>query len=101
MSFVKINNNLIINWVSDIWLDESAINQIMVNNSFRTTDISNNLNGNENFLFKIYDKLREEIVIEWDRDEKEQIAENDRNMNLKNKLCKSLLILYSLNEDLV
>ena len=50
---------------------------IMVKNSFRTTGISNNLNGSENLLFKAYDKLKEEIVIEQDINEKEEIAEND------------------------
>ena len=77
LSYVKISNNLIINWVSDIWWDEFAINQIMIKNSFRTTGISNNLNGSENLLFKAYDKLKEEIVIEQDINEKEEIAEND------------------------
>ena len=61
LSYVKISNNLIINLVSDIWWEEFAINQIMVKNSFRTTGISNNLNGSENLLFKAYDKLKEEI----------------------------------------
>ena len=30
-----------------------------------------------NLLFKVYDKLKEEIVIEQDIDEKEEIFEND------------------------
>lgn len=30
-----------------------------------------------NLLFKVYDKLKEEIVIEQDIDEKEEIVEND------------------------
>ena len=56
LSLAKTNNNLIINWVSDIWWDEFAINQIMVKNSFGTTGISNNLDGSENLLFKAYHK---------------------------------------------
>ena len=49
----------------------------MIKNSFRITGILNNLNGSENLLFKAYDKLKEEIVIEQDINEKEEIAEND------------------------
>ena len=49
----------------------------MVKNSFRTIGISSNLDGSENLLFKAYDKLRDEIVIEKDKDEKEELAEND------------------------
>ena len=89
LSYIKISNNLIINWVSDIWWDEFAINRNMIKYSFRITGISNNLNGSENLLFKAYQKLREEIVIEQDKDEKEEIAENELEHDFEEQINSS------------
>lgn len=37
----------------------------------------------ENYLFKAYEKLKEEIVIEKDTDEKYEIAKNDSKKEIK------------------
>ena len=85
LPFVKISNNLIINWHSEIWWSDVGVNKTMVKNNSRTTRISNNINVSENYLFKAYEKLKEEIVIEKDIDEKYEIAENYSKKEIKNK----------------
>ena len=64
----------------------------MVKNSFRISDISNNLNGSKNLLFKSYNKLKEEIVIKQDIDEKEEIAEIYSELEIEEYIIINLIL---------
>ena len=64
----------------------------MVKNSFRISDISINLNGSKNLLFKYYNKLKEEIVIKQDIDEKEEIAEIYSELEIEEYIIINLIL---------
>ena len=65
---VKIRYNTILNWISEIWWDDSLITSSMIKYSFRTTGIANKFDKSEDSLFKGFQRLREEVAIEKDKD---------------------------------
>lgn len=70
----KIKREVIIGWILQIWkYEQNTINKEMIYMSFKYCGISNCLDGSENSLIKVYDKIKEEIVNIDEMDEDKDI----------------------------
>ena len=74
-SLVKVNRDLIINWVSEVWWDNNLITPYMIKNSFKITELTKKLDGSENELFTRFKRIKEEIIIGNDINEKNEVID--------------------------
>lgn len=78
-----ITRNLIIDWIIDIWYNENFITSKAIFNSFKEAGISNNLDGSEENLSKVFEKAKLLINKEKENDENDisfrDESEKDKN----------------------
>ena len=60
----KVGREALLEWIIKAWENNETISPQIVKNSFKFCGISNNLDGSEDELFKWFDKLNEQGIIE-------------------------------------
>ena len=56
----KVSRNKIIEFICNVWYDNSIISKEIIYNSFRCTGIANNINGTEDYLFSAWNYMKNE-----------------------------------------
>jgi len=69
---MKISREQILKWILEIWHDETKIKKEMVEKSFKICGISNSLNGEEDTMIQVINKINEEDGITMPEDESTQ-----------------------------
>ena len=64
----KVSYSKIIDWIANIWWNEDQITSTFIKSCFRIIGLANKLDQSEDYLFKEFKTLREEIVIGKDKD---------------------------------
>ena len=56
---LKLKRKDLIQWIFEVWYNESIITSNCIINTFKSTGISNNINGKEDYLIKAYNIAKE------------------------------------------
>lgn len=75
----KINREIILKWIVDVWNNDSNIKNDIIRDAFLYCGISNKMDGSEDEMFRGYDKIKEQGLIENDFTKED---ENDENNNI-------------------
>lgn len=67
---------MIIDWIKDIWYNSKVISNDIIYESFRIWGLVNRLVGSENNLFKVFELLQQNIVIDEDKDNNGKTVED-------------------------
>ena len=70
----QISRYDIIDWIHDIWYDSSFIISDMIIKSFKVTGYTNNLDKSEDNLFNVFKQLKDEGIIERDKEENNKLV---------------------------
>ena len=75
----KIKRDVILKWIIDVWNDDSKIKNDIIRDAFLFCGISNKMDRSEDEMFRGYDKINEQGLIENDFTIED---ENDENNNI-------------------
>ena len=96
VTFAKVEKEDIINWIGDIWYDDTIISKNIIYNSFKVCGLSNNINGTEDHLIKCFEFLKNKIN---EISEDDEIYEDNPESKLENEQIKLQEKLYNTDDD--
>ena len=96
VTFAKVEKEDIINWIGDIWYDDTIISKNIIYNSFKVCGLSNNINGTEDHLIKCFEFLKNKIN---EISEDDEIYEDNPESKLENEQIKLQEKLYNTDDE--